>query len=122
MNLTPTPTYTPDVDNGLVLFTPDGNLHPVHWTSYMVGAQYYLPPEGKVFLSGNYSHMSSGNADAFGDPRKVFDRSSWADGNASFDLTPAVRLGLELAWFHQTYVDGTGATNYRVQLSGWLIF
>jgi hypothetical protein len=33
-----------------------------------------------------------------------------------------VRLGVELAWTKQTYVDGVEGTNYRAQLSGWFIF
>jgi hypothetical protein len=118
----PAPVYTPNVDNGLVQFVADGTLHPVQWTSYMIGAQYYLPPSGKVWVSGNYSHMSSDNAHAFGAASKVWDRSSWADGNLFCDVTPAVRIGLEVAWFHQTYVDKTDATNYRAQASFFLLF
>jgi len=118
----PAPAYTPNVDNGLVMFSADGTLHPVQWTSYMVGAQYYLPPSGKVWLSANYSHMSSSNAHAFGSPQRVWDKSNWADGNVFVDVTPAVRLGVAFAWFNQTYVDATDATNYRVQMSGFLLF
>lgn len=118
----PAPAYTPNVDNGLVMFSADGTLHPVQWTSYMVGAQYYLPPSGKVWLSGNYSHMSSSNAHAFGSPQKVWDKSNWADGNLFVDVTPAVRFGLGFSWFNQTYVDATDATNYRVQMSAFLLF
>jgi hypothetical protein len=118
----PAPTYTANVDNGLVLFKADGTLHPIQWTSYIVGAQYYLPVDGKVWVSGNYSHMSSDNAHAFGDPKKVFDKSDWVDGNLFFDITPAARIGLQLSWAQQAYVDGTDAKNYRAQFSGWLIF
>jgi hypothetical protein len=120
--LTPAPTYTPNIDSGLALFTADGALHPVQWASYMAGVQYYLPPSGKIFLAANYSHTSSDNAHAFGAAAKVFDKQDWADGNLFFDLTPAVRLGFELAWTDQTYVDATEGTNYRAQLSGWFIF
>jgi hypothetical protein len=122
MATTPAPTYTPNVDGGLVLFRSDGTLHPIQWTSYIVGAQYYLPPSAKLWIAGTYSHLSSDNAHAFGDAKKVFDTSSWAAGDVFFDATPAVRLGLEYAWFNQTYVDGTAATDHRVQLSAWLIF
>jgi hypothetical protein len=66
--------------------------------------------------------MSSSNAHAFGSPQKVWDKSNWADGNVFVDVTPAVRLGVEFAWFNQTYVDATDATNYRVQMSGFLLF
>lgn len=120
--VTPAPTYTPNIDNGLALFSTDGTLHPIQWTSYLAGVQYYLPPSGKVFLTANYSHASSDNAHAFGAAAKVFDKQDWADGNVFFDVTPAVRLGVELAWTDQTYVDGTEGTNYRAQLSGWFLF
>jgi len=96
------PVYTPNVDNGLVEFRADGTLHAVQWTSFMVGVQYYLPPSGKAWLSANYSHLSSDNAHAFGPAAAVWDKSDWAEGNL-FD-------------------DGSDATNYRTQLSGFLIF
>jgi hypothetical protein len=37
-------------------------------------------------------------------------------------LTPAVRLGLEYAYFSQRYVDNVNATNHRVQFSAWYPF
>jgi hypothetical protein len=119
---TPAPAYTPNVDNGLVMYTAGGALHPVQWTSYIVGAQYYLPPSGRVWVSGVYSHMSSDNAHAFGDKTKVFEKSDWYEGNLFVDVTPAVRLGAEYAYFHQNYVDGVTANDSRFQLSAWLIF
>jgi hypothetical protein len=119
------PVYTPNVDNGLVLWAvnPDGtySLHPIQWLSFMAGLQYYLPG-GHVFLTANYSHMSSGNADDFGAHTKVFNESDWAEGNVFWDVTPAVRLGLGFAWFQQGYADGTTATDYRTQFSGFYIF
>ena len=122
----PAPVYTPNIDNGLALFHLDamGNatLHPIQWTSYMVGLQYYLPPSGKVWLSANLSHMSSDNADDYGAATKVFNASTWYDGNLFIDVTPAVRLGAEFAVFDQTYVDGVDAKNYRVQGSAFYIF
>ena len=115
-------TYTPNVDNGLAVFYSDGTLHTVDWRSYIVGLQYYLPPSGKIWVSGNFSQMYSGNALTFGAPSRIFDRSWWADGNLFFDITPAVRTGLEYAYFHQTYGDGANASNHRFQLSAWYIF
>ncbi len=119
--VTPAPTYTPDVDNGLVEFTADGTLHAVEWQSFMVGLQYYIPGN-KVWLAANYSHMNSNNADQFGAATKIFNKSDFVDGNIFLDVTPAVRFGLEYGLFKQTYVDGTDATNHRVQLSAYFIF
>ncbi len=117
------PVYTPNIDNGLALFVPDGTLHPVQWTSFMVGAQYYLPPSGNFWVSGNYSHMHSDNAHAFALAKNTpWDTSDWFDINLFCDVTPAVRFGLTFDRFNQTYVDGVDATNYRVQFSAWYLF
>ena len=120
------PTYTPNIDSGLAMFYANGDgtysLHPIQWTSEIVGLQYYLPPSGRLFLSVNYSHMSSGNVDDFGAHNKTFNASQFADLNVFFDLTPAVRFGLEGAYIDQTYTDGTDATDYRAQLSAFFIF
>jgi hypothetical protein len=122
----PAPIYTPNIDNGIALFYANGDgtysLHPIQWESYMVGLQYYLPPSGKVWLAANYSHMDSDNADDYGAHNKVWNKSDWADGNLFWDATPAVRFGLEFAYFTQTYVDGVSATNYRGQFSAFYIF
>jgi len=118
----PAPVYTPDVDNGLIVFDANGELHTIQWTSVLFGVQYYLPPDGKIFVSSNYSFMQSDNAAANGRAAAVFKESKWADGNLFFDLNAAVRLGLEYSWFNQTYADGTDTTNHRVQLSGFYIF
>ena len=120
---TPAPTYTPDVDPGLVTFDSNGNLHPINWQSYMVGLQYYLPPSGKFWISGNYSHMKSSNAaDYVSDKTKVFTKSDWADGNIFWDATGPLRFGVEYAYFHQTYADDKAAKNHRVQFSAFYIF
>jgi hypothetical protein len=118
----PAPTYTSNVDNGLVLFASDGTLHPIQWTSYMAGLQYYLPPAGKAWLAANFSHLSSDNAHLFGATSKVFDEELWLNGDVFCDLTPAVRLGLGIDWTKQTFVDKVEATDVRVQGSAFFIF
>ncbi len=125
---TPAPAYTPNVDNGLVLFYPDAtaaggfSLHPIQWTAELVGLQYYLPPSGKVWVSANYAHMHSDNAHLYGGAAKVWDTENWADGCLFVDLTSAVRLGGEFAWTSQKFVDGVKATDYRGQFSAFFIF
>jgi hypothetical protein len=120
-----TGTYTPNIDNGIVLFHDDGggvfSLHPIQWTSYLAGAQYYLP-NGKVWLSANYSHLSSQNAHLYGAANKVFDKQDWFDGNLMFDVTANARFGLEVSRTRQTYVDGVDANDTRGQFSAFLIF
>jgi hypothetical protein len=118
-----TPAYSANVDSGLVAFdSTTGNLHTINWLSYMAGFQYYLPPSGRVWLSGNFSSMKSTNLASFATPSKVFDHSLWADGNLFVDLNKAVRLGAEVAWFRQTYGDGVKVHTYRSQFSAFYIF
>ena len=118
----PPPSYAPDIDNGLVELTADGVLHAVQWTSYIVGLQYYLPPTGTVWLAANYSHMDSSNAAQLGAAAKVWDVSNWADGCLFVDVTPAVRLGAEFAYFDQIYADGDHASDERGQFSAFFLF
>src|SRR5207302_1662752 len=84
--------YKPGLDNGLVGFDKSGAPHTVDWQSFLVGAQLYLPPGGRLFVTGNYSQMDSQNSAYLGDPAKVFVTSRWADANLFWDATPAVRF------------------------------
>jgi hypothetical protein len=119
------PPYPQDVDNGLAVYTSDGVLHAIRWQSILVGAQYYFPTPIRMWVSANYSHMSSPNIDVLGTTAtnsKIFNKSDWFDGNYFIDATGAIRFGLEFAQFRQTYLDGVKAKNNRVQLSALYIF
>jgi hypothetical protein len=123
--VTPAPTYAADIDNGMVTFDASGHVHTIDWQSYIVGVQYYLPPSGKVWVSANYSGMKSGNATSYvnaAGAAKIFDKSYWTDANVFCDVTSAVRLGAEYAFFHQTFGDGAAAKNTRLQFSGFYLF
>jgi hypothetical protein len=117
-------TYTPNIDPGIVTYhAGTGRLHYLKWTSYLVGAQYYLPGvDGRVWVSGNFSRITSPNLRRFGTRTAVLDHEDWFDVNLFGDPAPAVRLGLEYANFHDRYADGTNAINHRVQFSGFFIF
>jgi hypothetical protein len=125
MKLNPAPTFNPNADPSLVVFNSDGTAHLIQIQSGLVGVQYYFPGiDGRVFVSANYSHLSSNNtrlhpASATATPRTAED---FADANLFWDATPAVRLGLEYAWFHDNFTDNTFADNHRVQLSAFYIF
>ncbi len=117
------PTYPQDVDNGLVAYTSDGTLHAIRWESYILGLQYYLPTPNRMFISANYSHMHSSDIQALGaTSTKLFDTSDWVDGNLFVDANAAVRFGLEYAYFHQNFLDGSVGKNSRVQFSALYIF
>jgi hypothetical protein len=121
---TPAPTYTPDIDPGIVTFDRGGALHGVGWTSVLVGAQYYLPfVDGTVFLSGNYSHTGSINAGKYSStPTTTLDVEDWFDANLFVDPTPALRLGLQYANYNAMYFDGHHAIDHRGALGAYFIF
>jgi hypothetical protein len=120
----PAPTYTPNVDGGLVVFDVSGVAHLIQWQSWNIGAQYYFPGlRGRMWLSGNYAHMDSKNSFLHGaKPSSVRKSEDWFDVNLFADPTPAVRIGVEYAWFADTYADGAQPINHHVQLGFWYIF
>jgi hypothetical protein len=125
-----TGTYTPDIDPGIVTFDGKGGLHGIQWTTYLFGGQYYLPEtNGKVWISGNYSHSESANSHYYlpisnGKPNGNGVRAAedWFDVNAFVDPVPGARLGLEYANFNDMNVNGIHAINHRIQFSGFFIF
>jgi hypothetical protein len=134
------PPWQANIDQGLVTYDlGEFALHPVQWSSLLVGLEYYLPGcDGKVWVSGNYSHIESSNSSQFardnGTPpnptgyfyltsqAQVRSSEDWWDANLFFDPVTSVRLGVEFAGFYDQYVDGFTATNYRAQASGFFIF
>jgi hypothetical protein len=141
-NLTQSPAWPTNVDQGLVTYDINPGsfaLHPIQWTSFLAGLEYYLPGlGGRVWISGNVSHIQSNNTSQFArddaappNPDVYFYPSSqaqvrkgedWWDANLFFDPVTSVRVGLEFAEFLDHYVDGFTATNYRAQASGFFIF
>jgi hypothetical protein len=136
------PAWPTNIDQGLVDYdiNPGGfALHPIQWTSVVAGLEYYLPGlGGKVWVSGNFSHIQSNNTSQFAraitdnpNPNEYFYPAStpqvrkgedWWDANVFFDPVNAVRVGLEFATFYDHYVDDYTAKNYRAQVSGFFIF
>jgi hypothetical protein len=120
-------SFAMDIDNGLVTFDSTGRMRAIRWQAVLLGAQYYFPTTPlRMWVSGNYSHMSSSDIELLGGTAttnaKIFNKSDFADGNFFVDATQSIRFGLEYAWFRQTYLDATKATNHRVQFSGFYIF
>jgi hypothetical protein len=126
---TPAPVYTPNIDPGLVAFTADGVAHLIKWQTFIVGAQYTLPGlDGRMWLSANFSRSTSANAGSYGTPGKVRAGEDFIDASIFGDITPAVRLGAEYAWFNDHYagaevkVPPVDAINHRFQFSAFYIF
>ncbi len=113
----------PNIDNGIVTFDSGGGIHGIQWTTWLFGGQYYLPGlDGKLFVTGNYSHMQSANSHYYGTASKTEAAEDWFDVNLFGDPLPAVRIGLEYANFNTMTVDGIHSINHRIQLSGFYIF
>ena len=125
-----TSSFISDLDNGLVIFDSNGQMHAIRWQAVIIGLQYYFPTSPfRMWVSGNYSHMNSSDiknivvgTTGSNVNSKIFDKSDFADGNLFVDATQSIRFGLEYAWSRQTYLDGIKGTNHRVQLSGFYIF
>jgi hypothetical protein len=125
-----TSSFPSDIDNGLVIFDSNGQMHAIRWQAELVGLQYYLPTTPfRMWVSANYSHMSSSDiknivvgTSGSNVNSKIFDKSDFFNGNLFVDATQSIRFGLEYAWFRQTDLDGVKNTNHRVQLSGFYIF
>ncbi|HUB09505.1 MAG TPA: hypothetical protein VMB50_21050 [Myxococcales bacterium] len=116
-------TYSADIDPGLAGWSTTTNtVQTIDWQTFMLSAQLYLPPDGKLWLAGSYSNSLSDNIGQFGGPTKVFFHEIWWDANLFADVTPAVRLGFEFASFQETYGNGAQAQNLRGQLSAFYIF
>jgi hypothetical protein len=137
--LNPAPTYPQNIDDGLVVYDLNGQLHPIQWTSVIVGAEYYLPGlKGRAWLSANYSHMQSANNHFYARPdsntlpnpqeayfvpaAQVRSSEDWFDVNIFADVAEPVRLGFEYANFQDHYVDGITAINHRFQFSAFFLF
>ena len=118
----PAPTYTPNIDPGLAMFDAAGQLLAVRSQSYTVGAQYYLPPSGRVFISGAFNDISSANAIDFGSHEKTWNDEKWITGSLFVDLTPQIRLGLSESLYDMTFNDNVEAKDYRTQFSAFFIF
>jgi hypothetical protein len=95
--------------------------------------------DGKMWLSSNYANVSSPNAGTFftttttpamgTTPAKttttkgtLLSTLNFFDVNLMGDVTPAVRLGVEYAYYTDKYADGVSAPNHRVQGSAYYIF
>ena len=124
------PTFVPNVDPGLVAFSPDGSLHAIVWTTYLVSVEYYPPGvDGRIGLFGNYSHSQSPNAKDFAyaaagvDARSlVRDSEDFFNAGFFFDPTKATRFGADYALYDDIYADGVHARNHAVQATGFLFF
>lgn len=117
----PPPIYQGNVDEGLLSFDVLGVLNTIDWQAFRVGAEYYLPPIGRVMVSAHYMEALSDNMSELY-PRggaeielltHVADRIRLLDLDAFWNVTPQVRLGLGGAYSEVEYLDGERPHNVR---------
>lgn len=119
------PTYTPNIDNGLVQYDAEGDLRTLDWQTFVLGLQYYLPPNGRVTVGANYSQGESDNITdgltgaALGG---VMKKSQYFEAVVLGDITPAVRAGLAWQRLQQTRGDDMETKNNRFELSVFFFF
>lgn len=117
--------YPANVDPGIVQYDPKGNLRAINWTNFMVGAQYFLPPTGRISIGANYTQGDSDNISeglTGTAPGGVFRQSKFFEAVVIGDLTPAVRIGAAWQRIQQTRADEVVSKNNRLELSVYFFF
>jgi hypothetical protein len=141
--------FAGNIDPGLVQYRiqPPGTicgtaqcaeLRVVKWQSFMLGFQLYLPPSGRLVLTGNHTRAKSDNlaltSDVMeqiaqgGDPARTFSSAEYYDANLFFDVTPAVRAALSYQLIKQKFLNaetssnGGNEKNQRVEVGGLFFF
>ena len=115
--------YAPNIQGGLVTYDNAGGLHTINWRTAMVGLQYYLPPSGKVFISGNYAQAQSNNVAKWADPGQkgaIFDKTRYVDANLFWDATAALRFAGSYQVLWQDFANGDRVRNDRAEFSAYL--
>jgi Gram-negative porin len=108
-------TFSANIDNGLVAYDPSGALKTINWRTFVVGAQYYLPP-GRTILAVNYTQGNSSNmATVLPPPGGAIKKSQYADANIFYDTTPSSRLGISYQYSRQQFVDNNYGHNHRAE-------
>jgi hypothetical protein len=118
-------TYPANIDPGIVQYDSAGHLRTLNWQTFMVGAQYYLPPNGRVAVAANYTHGTSDNITdgltgaALG---TVMKQSDFFEAVVLGDITPAIRAGFAWQRTAQTRGDEMKTKNDRLELSVYFFF
>lgn len=112
-------------DNNQVAWDSDGEFHAISWNGFLVGADYYLPPSGRFFISATYSQAKSNNVADYAPAASlsnIYTQATHYDGNLFCDVTPAVRLGLSYQHRETKYADGKTGKNDRYHFTAYYNF
>jgi hypothetical protein len=125
------PDYTTTLSAGSVGFPANRrSLGTIDLTTGLLNLQYSLPDGVPVLLTAVYSFASSGNSRLFGGAAvypATLQSVSYLSLGALWDLNQAIRLGVEVGSYRQTFNPDTskGAATTRDALRGlltaWLI-
>jgi hypothetical protein len=123
----PVPTYTPNVDPGLVTYDSYNVLHTINWSSAVANLHYHFPfDEGKrLWLSFTGSVIKSSNSvelTPIQGQSFVWRMGNYLDGNLWISVTNPLLLGLSIQTMAQTFGDGVTARNYRGEGSCYFFF
>jgi len=125
--------YSANIDPGIIQYDTAGNLRALKWQNFMVGAQYCLPPTGRISIGANYTQGSSDNiTDGLTATApavcpqctlgSVFKKSQFFEAVVIGDLTPAVRIGASWQRTQQTRGDDAVSKNNRLELAVYFFF
>ena len=119
-----------DIDPGIAVYDTGGVLRLIPWQTFMVGIQYYLPPTGRLIVSGNYSQSDSKGSNNIvdvvsgvaGAAAKVYKKCQYFDANLFFDVTASFRVAASFQQIKQTYGDDVKGTNNRAEFNTYFQF
>jgi hypothetical protein len=117
--------YPANIDAGILQYDSSGNLRTLNWQTFMLGLQYYLPPDGRVAVAANYTQGDSDNITdglAGGALGGVMKESQFFEAVVLGDITPAVRAGIAWQRIAQTRGDDVQSKNNRLELSVYFFF
>jgi hypothetical protein len=125
--LVPVPTYTPNVDPGLVTYDSSDTLHTINWSSAVANLHYHFPfGEGRrLWLSFTGAIIQSNNAVQLTPSTgqaNVWNKGNYLDGNLWISPTGPLVLGLSFQTMAETFGDGVTARNYRGEGSCYFFF
>jgi hypothetical protein len=117
------PTFVSGVDPGLAVYDKNGELRLPHWMTFIVGLEYYPPRIGDhLGLFANFSRSQLLESDMYVSPAKVRDTETFYNAGFFVDITQAIRVGADWAYFDDLYADGVHATTHAVQGVGFFFF
>jgi hypothetical protein len=119
------PTFPANIDPGIVQYDANGVLHTLNGRTFMLGLQYYLPPDGRITIGANYTQGDADNiTDGLPDSAlgTVMKKSQFFEAVVLGDITPAVRAGVAWQRTAQTLGDGLVTKNNRLELSVYFFF